>query len=32
MAEALIERPVGAPAVSDGGGVRAYPLDNGGIA
>jgi molybdopterin molybdotransferase len=32
MAEALIERPIGAPAASDGDPVRAIPLDNGGIA
>ena len=32
MAEALIERPIGAPAASDGDPVQAYPLDNGGIA
>ena len=32
MAEALIERPIGAPAASDGDPVRAFPLDNGGIA
>lgn len=32
MAEALIERPIGAPAASHGDAVRAYPLDNGGIA
>ncbi|HTM94193.1 MAG TPA: molybdopterin molybdotransferase MoeA [Croceibacterium sp.] len=32
LAEALIERPIGAPAASDGEPVRAYLLDNGGIA
>lgn len=32
MAEALIERPIGAPAAADGDPVRAYLLDNGGIA
>jgi molybdopterin molybdotransferase len=32
MAEALIERPAGAPAASDGDPVRAILLDNGGIA
>jgi molybdopterin molybdotransferase len=32
MAEALIERPPGAPAASDDDPVRAIPLDNGGIA
>jgi molybdopterin molybdotransferase len=31
-AEALIERPIGAPPASDGDPVRAYLLDNGGIA
>lgn len=32
MAEALIERPIDAPSASVGDLVRAYPLDNGGIA
>jgi molybdopterin molybdotransferase len=32
VADALIERPIGAPAASDGDPVRAFPLDNGGIA